>query len=390
MTWIRTLCKRVSDETRVWKEEQTWQWVWLRVGLFAVLLCGLLVVVQKVPETMVRWTHLQIPGDLRTANAKTTPKDVADEENEFRKTLIQLIGGGFALVAVYFTWRRVRVAEQGHLTDRYSKAIELLGAADKDGNPNVEVRLGAIYALERIAQDSARDQWTIMEVLTAYVRKNAPAPAEARPREEFAARPATEIQAILTVLGRRKRGPKREPEGQGLDLSGADLRKVNFSQAHVEGANFSGAHVEGADFYEAHVEGANFRGAHVEGAGFGQAHVEGADFTMAYVKGAYFYEAHVEGANFYRANVEGADFHGAHVEGARFSGAHVEGADFGGAHVEGAYFSEAEGLRVEQVQRAVGWEKAEYDDSFAEELGLRKREAGASGSHEGGTGSESL
>ncbi|WP_062294251.1 hypothetical protein [Nostoc piscinale] len=36
------------------------------------------------------------------------------------------------------------------------------------------MRLGAIYTLERIAKDSAKDHWTIMEVLTAFVRENAP------------------------------------------------------------------------------------------------------------------------------------------------------------------------------------------------------------------------
>src|SRR3982751_6161439 len=40
----------------------------------------------------------------------------------------------------------------------------------KGGGPNLEVRLGAIYALERIPRDSERDHWPIMEVLCAYVR----------------------------------------------------------------------------------------------------------------------------------------------------------------------------------------------------------------------------
>ena len=65
--------------------------------------------------------------------------------------------------------------EQGHITDRFTKAIEQLGKLDGE-RPNIEVRLGAIYALERIAIDSPRDQWTIMEILTAYVRQNAPPP----------------------------------------------------------------------------------------------------------------------------------------------------------------------------------------------------------------------
>jgi hypothetical protein len=101
-----------------------------------------------------------------------------------RKTLIQVVGGAFALFAIYLTYRRVLVTEQGHITDRYSKAIELLGAVNTKGEPNIEVRLGAIYALERIAFDSPRDHWTIMEVLTAYVRQNAPWQEIERGKEE--------------------------------------------------------------------------------------------------------------------------------------------------------------------------------------------------------------
>ena len=46
------------------------------------------------------------------------------------------------------------------MTDRYTKAIEQLGP-DK----GLDVRIGGIYALERIARDSPRDHPTIMEVL---------------------------------------------------------------------------------------------------------------------------------------------------------------------------------------------------------------------------------
>jgi len=36
------------------------------------------------------------------------------------------------------------------------------------------VRLGGIYALERIANESEQDHWPIMEVLCTYVRNVAP------------------------------------------------------------------------------------------------------------------------------------------------------------------------------------------------------------------------
>jgi hypothetical protein len=56
----------------------------------------------------------------------------------------------------------------------FTRAIDQLGAVDKDGNPVIEIRLGAIYALERIAYESDQDYWAIIEILTSYVRKNSP------------------------------------------------------------------------------------------------------------------------------------------------------------------------------------------------------------------------
>ncbi|WP_433128369.1 hypothetical protein [Streptomyces sp. CA-106110] len=97
--------------------------------------------------------------------------------------------GPAALVAVYYTARnadtarriydvgqRTRaLAQQGHAADRYTKAIEQPGSAE------LAARLGGIYALERIARDSARDHSTVVEVLTAFVRA-APPPRGCRSR----------------------------------------------------------------------------------------------------------------------------------------------------------------------------------------------------------------
>jgi hypothetical protein len=109
--------------------------------------------------------------------------------------------------------KNLAIAQDGQITERFTRAIEHLGS-DK-----LEVRLGAIYALERIARDSERDHWPIMEILTAYVRENASwneeeqplqegiVPSETQPTQSNQSwpKPATDIQAILTVLGRRTR-----------------------------------------------------------------------------------------------------------------------------------------------------------------------------------------
>ena len=52
------------------------------------------------------------------------------------------------------------------MTDRYTRVIGQLGS-DK-----LDVRIGGIYALERIARDSAIDHPTVMEVLAAFIREH--------------------------------------------------------------------------------------------------------------------------------------------------------------------------------------------------------------------------
>ena len=95
---------------------------------------------------------------------------------------------------IYFTWRNLSqtrestertlwLTEQGQITERFTRAIDQLGAATDNGEPKLEIRLGGIYALERIARDSPeRDYSTVMEVLTAYVRENAKWPPKTSPK----------------------------------------------------------------------------------------------------------------------------------------------------------------------------------------------------------------
>ena len=112
-----------------------------------------------------------------------------------------------------------QLTEQGQVTDRYTKAIEHLGS-DK-----LDVRIGGIYALERIARDSARDHATVIEVLAAFLREhshdadaNAPAAADELERDPDAVGwPRSDLQAALTVI--RRRDPRHDTDP--IDLSRA-------------------------------------------------------------------------------------------------------------------------------------------------------------------------
>ncbi len=105
-----------------------------------------------------------------------------------------------------------------------------------------------------------RDYATIIEVLTAYIRKNAPRPPEpseeeSPPASGTAANGATEgnggreraatpdrrtppadIQAILNVLRRRDEDSVPMRYRAPLDLRGANLREANLQGAYLVGA----------------------------------------------------------------------------------------------------------------------------------------------------------
>ncbi len=244
-------------------------------------------------------------------------------ETEVRKTLAQILGGIVLLAGLFFTWgqlkttqENLRVSQEGQITERFTRAIDQLG------NDKLEIRLGGIYALERIAKDSPRDHWTIVEVLTAFVRENArwedrpkkdkPKTKETNPdKEGKEVRPPADIQVILTVLGRRTR--TFEKKDQSLNLRKTDIRGASLEKANLEGANLYLANLEGAGLEKANLKGAFLVGANLKGANLGGANLERANFYLASLREAYLGDANLEGAYFYFTNLEGANLEEARV-----------------------------------------------------------------------------
>ena len=236
-------------------------------------------------------------------------------------TLVQILTGLLVLAGLYWTSRRVlaveetvRVAEEGQITDRFTKAIAHLGA------DNMAIRLGGIYALERIAKDSEKDHGPIMEVLTAYMRENAPGQMEYTPKE--AEKPPTDLQAILTVLGRRETtGSDRG--NTLLDLTDTQLIGADLTEADLTGADLTGADLRGAD-----LTGADLREADLTEADLREADLTGADLREADLTEADLHEADLTEADLHETDLDEADLH------------------------------EAENLTAKQVRSAKNWHKA--------------------------------
>jgi uncharacterized protein YjbI with pentapeptide repeats len=297
-------------------------------------------------------------------------------QNQVRTTLLQGLGGVVLLVGAYFTYRQLRTAREGQITERYTRAIDQLGHAQLD------VRLGGIYALERIARDSAADRATIGEVLTAFVRSHAPWPPRL-PGQYVAAAPidqvpelqvrAPDVQASLTVLGRSGFARPRGNQDDRLDLHAGDLRHAQLRGAHLQRADLREAHLEGADLREAHLKGADLSGAHLKRANLREAHLkeallplahlEGADFGKANLEQAFLFGADLEEADLEEAHMEQAGLGGANLKGARLGGANLKGAFLGDAHLEGADLRDAR-LENADLEGALADERTSWRDAF--------------------------
>jgi len=285
-------------------------------------------------------------------------RDLLLMENQLRQTFLLGVAAASVFVWVVLAWRRTRAAEAterataeilagaraSQRTERLAKAVEQLAHHEP------QVRIGAIYVLERLARESADVHWPIVELLCAYVRERA---AWEDDRSD-PTRIGADVQTALSALGRS--GRAHQQDGAVLDLRQTDLR----------GADLKGLDLRGACLAQVHLEGASLAGVQLDGADLRQAHLSRADLVEANLRGANLREAHLDGAYLVEAHLENADLAGAHLEGAYLGGAFLEGADLGSAHLDGAYLYEAHlngaSLHGARVLSAIGMGSAERED----------------------------
>jgi Pentapeptide repeats (8 copies) len=238
-------------------------WSGLLAAAAVVVVTGIYVVFWPVSDLIARHDVGSITGAPRAA-ALRMARDAA------RGRLVAFGAGLFAVGALIYTARNYSLSRQGQVTDRYTKAIEQLGS-DK----GLDVRIGGIYALERIARDSPRDHPTIMEVLAAFIREHSreqwpPAKAEAEPPPRVV-RP--DVQAGVTVIGRRI----IRYDSQLINLEAAGLYRADLSFAKL-----TDAWLAGAKLTDASLIGADLTNAVLSGADLTQADLTEADLTGAF------------------------------------------------------------------------------------------------------------
>ncbi|MCR9086209.1 MAG: pentapeptide repeat-containing protein [Rhodobacteraceae bacterium] len=239
--------------------------------------------------------------------------------------------------------------------------------------PNIEVRIGAILALERLARqrandakgttartsdgildhEGAGDHVRIMEILCAYIRENAPASGakdrtwqegEGTPNLdewiEQLSPPRTDIQTALRVLGRRTCDQRACEGHQPKDVNHHDLQNA--------GELWHGARL---DLRDTNLQASYL--AHENARPMNLCH---ADLTRSRMEGANLAKARLMGAKLHRAQMQAIGLVGAQMQRADLKKAQLERAELAWAEMQGADLSEA------QMQRADLW-GAQFDEA---------------------------
>lgn len=215
--------------------------------------------------------------------------------------------------------RQAETAAQVHVTGRFTAAVEQLG------NKQLPVRMGGIYALWRLAEDSPEHHTTnVIDILCAFARNPPHGPAtplqwktetksEAIEKQNEVEAPKliprlrSDVQAILTLVGDNKAKYRHHlSNNYRLNFQSADLSLGNLREASLIATDLGGSILFAAQLSDADLSGANLIRANLEGANLRRANLGHAD---------------LKGANLYGANLDGAKLNGADITATRFIGA---------------------------------------------------------------------
>lgn len=274
------------------------------------------------------------------------------------KTVGQALGGAAVLigaVAAYLQFTQQQQASRDLLiSNQVSKGFEQL-AGEK-----IAMRLGGIYALEGVMNTSSDYHQPVLEALCAFVRESTTrrhqvtltalleamfTPEHDSSGEKADDEPPNDIQAALTVIGRRKPGSGnvdlananipsanlRLARLSDADLRGANLRSADLSDADLHGAGLNRAHLNNATLFDANLVGANLSSVDLGGGTYQltiliRANLSSANLGSAYLSDAHLSDAHLNYANLSRADLSRADLIDADLRGAELRGADLTGA----------------------------------------------------------------
>ena len=277
---------------------------------------------------------------LQLRNQKLKKIEYLTLENEFRKTIAQIIGGILVLIGLVFTWEQlsdtkniIEISEERLITDRYSKAIDQLGSN------KTQIRLGGIYSLGQIANSAKEYIPVVNKVLATYIRQNYNYP-NVNIHEE--------LQASIDIITYRDSNYQTSiTTSQGANLSNVILESYAFDGAILINAILNSSNVSQSSFVKSNLSGmsayeADFKRANFKESTLSKSTLYGACFEQAILTGSIVKNADLRLANLKEANLSYCDL----------TGCNLTDANLNGAFLYNANLTNVKGLTKAQIQSA--------------------------------------
>jgi uncharacterized protein YjbI with pentapeptide repeats len=294
-------------------------------------------------------------------------RDLITSQNTLNNSVFQFVSSSFLFLTAFIAWRNLVVSEKKQIVESFAKAVEQLGSNE------LHARVGGIFVLEQIAQSSPEYHWSVIEVLTSYIRDVSrkgkstfkPFKPESEIKEhgsdnnniektsekkfeqkyqEIIEKPGisvtTDIQAALTVIGRRN--SKQDPQDRIIDLRFCDIRGAN-----IKNANLSYADLKGAKISYAQLENANLSSAKLQTADLSGAILNGANLSKSSLNDAVLKDAYLQKTDLQNSDLSNANLLGAHLQGAKLNHATLHYSNFIQAELQGANLREAKLKRTD-------------------------------------------
>jgi len=296
----------------------------------------------------------------------------------------KLLLGSVALFGVHLAVRKLEVSQQelniskqnfehlqkqfeeeklaehaAQISERFSRAIQQVSNKE-----SLVVRVGGIYSLESVANDSKEVSWHIYKLLVTYLRQLIATTTKTSP----------EVQLILDILGRRS--DRYVGQGIGdyinlsdLNLSGyklkGDFSYISFKCCGMDNCEFSGK-FSYANFSQANMCKITFKTQDALEVNFQNCNLTEAVFDVSFCESCYFNDGDLRQVSFKGANLKGSDMSGTNSINSDLRNANLQGVNFKKSVFDGADFRRAKNITKSQINKMKSHEGAFFPSNIEE------------------------
>ena len=319
----------------------------IQVSFITLLVFSLMVLLFFFLRVVFDENHNSIYGSLGLPGNK-------ESKNEALKFLGISMGGILIALQALMSYRRAKAledtaraqadavlkTEQGQRQDRLKNAIEHLG------HESESVRLGGVYELFQLAEDTKESRQTVLDILCAHIRRTT---GESQYRKTHSWKPSEEVQSLLTLLFVQEHdvysGLRVNLQGSwlsGANLSEARLNKAILVKAYLQEVCLGNAQLEGADLTEVQLQKADLTGANLRKVSLVESHMQRANLSNAKLQGSILNDARLHGAILVGAHLQETGLNGTYLQAANLTMARMQMASLSGAKMQGAYLAKAQ------------------------------------------------